>query len=534
MKYKVLYRKYRPTDFENIIGQDYIVTTLKNSIIHNNISHAYIFSGPRGTGKTTTAKVFSKAINCLEPVNGAPCGKCEFCQNFQENPDIIEIDAASNNGVEEIRNLIDNIKLAPTNGKYKVYIIDEVHMLTESAFNALLLTLEEPPAHSIFILATTNIEKVPITILSRCQRFDFQKITVECITERLKKICELEDIKITPDALEEIAYLSEGGMRDALSLLDQLSKSGEEITIEFVDENIRTVSLKNIKELLDTLENNDSEKCLNLINEYRNRSVDYKTLVKKMIDVAAKRAKQIKLTSKYTRLTFTDYKKLILNLADSITKININVDSYTILEMLLLEFLNSTTKPLDVEKKVIIKEAIKENQDANLNASNLIEDEQNSERYDNNDVSKNINNELIDIRINNCFVDAQKKILENTKNDINDIINDVNTPGEVKSILLDSVLVAASPKNLIFTTTNEHSANKANKMLNKIESSIKNVKNIEYKVIFITTERWQEERNKYVENLKANKKYSYIEESEVIHEETKISDVFDPSKVEII
>ncbi len=536
MKYKVLYRKYRPTDFENIIGQDYIVTTLKNSVIHNNISHAYIFSGPRGTGKTTTAKVFSKAINCLEPKDGAPCGKCEFCQNFQENPDIIEIDAASNNGVEEIRNLIDNIKLAPTNGKYKVYIIDEVHMLTDSAFNALLLTLEEPPSHSIFILATTNIEKVPITILSRCQRFDFQKITVDCITDRLKQICELENIKITSDALEEIAYLSEGGMRDALSLLDQLSKSGEEITIEFVDENIRTVSIKNIKELLDTIENNDSEKCLNLLNEYRNRAVDYKTLVKKLIDVAAKRAKKIKLTSKYTRLSFEDYKKLILNLADSITKININVDSYTILEMILLEFLNPTIKPLENKKEELTIENDQKNADSEFIFSSSNE---NSEEKIENGLSKNIsskefNTDLITIRINNCFVDAQKKLLENTKKEINDIINDVNTSGEIKSILLDSVLVAASPKNLIFTTPNDHSANKANKMLNKIENAIRNAKNMEYKVIFITPERWQKEREKYVENIKAHKNYSYIEESEVIHEETKISDVFDPSKVEII
>ena len=222
MKYKVLYRKYRPNNFENIIGQHYIIKTLKNSIINNNISHAYIFSGPRGTGKTTTAKVFSKAINCSNPVDGSPCEKCEFCTNFHENPDIIEIDAASNNGVDEIRNLIDNIKLTPTNGKYKVYIIDEVHMLTTSAFNALLLTLEGPPAHSIFILATTNIESVPITILSRCQRFDFQKITIDDIVKRLSEICKLENIDIEDDALTEIAYLSEGRMRDALSLLDQL------------------------------------------------------------------------------------------------------------------------------------------------------------------------------------------------------------------------------------------------------------------------------------------------------------------------
>ena len=234
MNYKVLYRKYRPNNFDNIVGQDYIITTLKNSIIHNNVSHAYIFSGPRGTGKTSTAKVFSKAINCLQKDNGSPCDNCEFCRSFQENPDIIEIDAASNNGVDEIRNLIDNIKLTPSNGKYKIYIIDEVHMLTTSAFNALLLTLEEPPSHAIFILATTNIENVPITILSRCQRFDFQKITVENIVNKLTEICHKENIDAEETALIEIASISEGGLRDALSILDQMSKNIQLITFDFV------------------------------------------------------------------------------------------------------------------------------------------------------------------------------------------------------------------------------------------------------------------------------------------------------------
>ena len=284
MNYKVLYRKYRPNNFENIVGQDYIIRTLKNSVINDNISHAYIFSGPRGTGKTSTAKVFSKAINCLNPVEGSPCGNCEFCANFQENPDIIEIDAASNNGVDEIRSLIDNIKLTPSNGKYKVYVIDEVHMLTTSAFNALLLTLEEPPSHAIFILATTNIENVPITILSRCQRFDFQKITVDNIVKKLIEICKIENIKADEDALTEIAYLSEGGLRDALSLLDQLSKNNQTITLELVEKQIKTISQKSIIELLDLIESNNVEKFLDHISSYEKRAIDYKTLIKKIKD----------------------------------------------------------------------------------------------------------------------------------------------------------------------------------------------------------------------------------------------------------
>ena len=246
MNYKVLYRKYRPDSFDSLIGQKHIVEILKNSIKENRLAHAYLFSGPRGTGKTSTARILAKAINCRNNKSGFACGECDSCLTFNGNPDIIEIDAASNNGVDEIRELINNVKIMPTSLKYKVYIIDEVHMLSASAFNALLLTLEEPPEHVVFILATTNLESVPITIVSRCQRFEFHRITEDDIVDRLKYVCDSEGIKYEEDGLREIAILADGGLRDALSILDQLSKNEEVITNTLVSNEIGSISNKKI------------------------------------------------------------------------------------------------------------------------------------------------------------------------------------------------------------------------------------------------------------------------------------------------
>ncbi len=517
MNYKVLYRKYRPNDFENVIGQDYIIKTLKNSIINNNISHAYIFSGPRGTGKTSTAKVFAKAINCLNQKNGSPCGTCEFCKNFLENPDIIEIDAASNNGVDQIRDLIDNIKLTPSNGKYKVYIIDEVHMLTTSAFNALLLTLEEPPTHAIFILATTNIENVPITILSRCQRFDFQKITINDIVTAMKDICQKEKINITDEALNEIAYLSDGGMRDALSLLDQLSKNKEEITIDLVENQIKTVSRKSIDTIINSLENNDIETFLKTINDFRIRSVDYKTLCKKIIDGLSNKVKDLKKKNNFNRLTFLDYKNLIIALSDSLIKININVDSYTILEMIFLEYFNNDRKENNKNKDDKPKVEL---------INNVIDNK-------NNNITNDINN-LIKKRINNCFVNAKKEYLEQMKKQINDVCNYVDINGKIKSIFLDSVVVASSDKYVILTSSSSMAEN-ANEILDDIEKELERIIKKKYYLIFLTSDEWNNEKNEYIKNIKNGKKYSIIPEVIKSEEEVnKINSVFDSSKVEII
>ena len=334
MDYKVLYRKYRPDSFNKIMGQDYTINILKNAIINNKLAHAYIFNGPRGTGKTSTAKILAKTINCENPTNGEACGECETCKNIKNNPDIIEIDAASNNGVDEIRELIDNVKIAPSYSKYKVYIIDEVHMMTQSAFNALLLTLEEPPKHIIFILATTNIENVPITILSRCQKFDFKKISIEAIKENLKMICEKENINITSEAIDEIAYLSEGGMRDALSILDQLSSESAEITIDLISKSFGSVPNVIIQDIVKALDDNDFKVLKISIDKLKNTNLDYKIFLKKLIDLLSEKAYQ---NNNYLNIEII--KNITFDLIKIINNYNININPFILIELTLLEYI---------------------------------------------------------------------------------------------------------------------------------------------------------------------------------------------------
>ena len=238
--YKALYRKWRPKYFKDVVGQSHVTETLKSEIEKNKISHAYLFTGSRGTGKTSSAKIFAKAVNCLNPKGGEPCGKCEICTEFDNDNliDILEIDAASNNGVENIRSMREEVVFAPAKCKYRVYIVDEVHMLSTGAFNAFLKVLEEPPAHVIFILATTEAHKIPLTILSRCQRFDFYRIKNEDIAKRLEYICKKEKIKIDENSLKLISSAADGAMRDALSILDQCSN--------VCADNIKEDSVKNL------------------------------------------------------------------------------------------------------------------------------------------------------------------------------------------------------------------------------------------------------------------------------------------------
>lgn len=271
MSYQALYRKWRPSEFDEVKGQDHIVTTLKNQIKADRIGHAYLFCGTRGTGKTTVAKIFAKAVNCLNPVDGSPCNECAMCKaiNSQTSMNVIEIDAASNNGVDNIREIRDEVTYSPTEGRYKVYIIDEVHMLSIGAFNALLKTLEEPPSYVIFILATTEAHKIPITILSRCQRYDFKRITIETIAGRLQELIDREALDVEPKAVQYIARSADGSMRDALSLLDQCVAFylGERLTYDNVLEVLGAVDTSVFSRMLRFIDSGQFVESVRLLEE---------------------------------------------------------------------------------------------------------------------------------------------------------------------------------------------------------------------------------------------------------------------------
>ena len=283
--YQVLYRKYRPKVFSDVVGQEHITSTLSKEIETGKISHAYLFTGSRGTGKTTCAKILSKAVNCLNPVNGNPCNECEICKGLDSGAilDVVEIDAASNNGVDSIRDIRDEINFTPASCKFRVYIIDEVHMLSIGAFNALLKTLEEPPAHVKFILATTEVHKLPVTIVSRCQRFDFKRVSPEAMKKRMEYIADEEGFTADEEALSLIARIADGGMRDALSLLDQCTGHGKHITADIVCDVAGMTGKDHLFALADAAADNNASKALETVNELHANSCDMERLCSDLV-----------------------------------------------------------------------------------------------------------------------------------------------------------------------------------------------------------------------------------------------------------
>lgn len=552
MSYKVLYRKYRPNDFNNVVGQDYTVEMLKNAISTGKHAHAYIFTGPRGTGKTSSAKIFAKALNCEHCVDGNPCNECASCLSFKDSPDIIEIDAASNNGVEEIRELINNVKLVPSNFKYKVYIIDEVHMLTTSAFNALLLTLEEPPSHVVFILATTDIQDVPITILSRCQRFDFKPVNKTAIIERLKHVCSEESIKITDDALEEIALISAGGMRDALGMLDQLSNDDTEITLEMVSDYFGSVSVKKIDELLTSIEENNVEKLLEILKVVKESGTNYTVFIEKLISELRKTAIGIK-SGKYKHdMYFDDIYSMIFDLNECLCNININIDPYVLIEIVLLKYINtgnnsrvglgnnintSTSNLVSDENTVAktFKNAKKEVNTVSIkSAGNNTNADNNGVESHSSSLDSNVNKKKVihkkkvktidlNTRINNCFVECSKDIKVSFAKEWGDFISSLITKDKsLMSLLADTSILAASNTYVLIQSKINSTNELINNSIDDLGKYYEDYSGNKVKFAALTDELWQKEMENYRNNIKNGIKYNYIEEKEEVSEDSNV------------
>lgn len=531
MEYKVLYRKYRPQNFDSLVGQEYTKTLLKNAIKNEHISHAYIFTGPRGTGKTSSAKIFAKALNCLNPKDGNPCNECEMCKSFGTNPDIIEIDAASNNGVDEIREIINNVRLAPANSKYKVYIVDEFHMLSTSAFNALLLTLEEPPSNVVFILATTDIQSVPITVLSRCQRFDFKPIVVDDIVNRLNYVCNEEKIDITDAALKEIAYMSNGGMRDALSILDQISSRNTKIDVDDVTSNFGSISNKKVKEFMDVFTSGDVKGTLELLKEFKNNGIDVRILIEKLIDRIKSILIDIKLDNYNGILDFDMLYSMVFELNRVLQEIKSNIDPYNFLEIVILKYFpgnkisNKDVKAPVEEKKIVTAFEIEQKVEEKPTKENISQEIKESKESEINNEAPIVNEKKahfnIDARINNTFVGAQKKYLLELKEKWDDfVIYESNANKLLLSYIVDTELVAASNNYAVLVNKINNTNDLINENIESVEKDFKIFFGREYKLVSISPKVWEEARNKYITNLKSGYKYTMMDDSIIIEENT--------------
>ena len=525
MSYLALYRKYRPIDFDNVYGQEEVVTVIKNAINNNMVSHAYLFCGPRGTGKTTIAKIIARMVNCEGLVDGKPCGKCYNCVNFLNSNDIVEIDAASNNGVDEIRELRDKVNLVPSNAKYKVYIIDEVHMLTTQAFNALLKTLEEPPAHVIFILATTEPHKIPLTIASRCQKFRFTKIDSKKIVDRLREISKLENIVVDEDALYEIARISDGGMRDAINFLDQLvAYDNKKITLDDIYKVNGSVSYSDIYLLLKSIVDNDKIEIIKFFDTFDNSGKDINKFVSELIlflkDVILYR--NVKILSdievKNENIVLVSELYDSKNIYELIERLNEVQNVLRVSTHGCILFMTTILKFSDnyFEKKInVLEENTKVNlvkNDKNIVTSseinNKIIDKGNDTDANNNEKNK-ITTENINIRINNALATANKESLKKIKEQwslIDEYLYD-DEYSVVAGLLKDSIPVVASEKYIIVSNTLESVANRINENFSLVDAFLLKIFKNKVLIVCMSNDNWSKEKSKYISNIKNGIKY---------------------------
>lgn len=518
MEYISLYRKYRPKTFSDVVGQEVVVKILKNSILNNKISHAYIFSGPRGTGKTSIAKIFSKAVNCLNTTDGDLCNNCENClQNIDEEIDIIEIDAASNNGVDEIREIRNNVKLMPVHLKYKVYIIDEVHMLSTSAFNALLKTLEEPPKHVIFILATTEFNKIPATVISRCQKFDFKKITNKQIEDRLKYILEQEKKSLNGEVISLIAKLSDGGLRDAINMLDQvISLEKENVTVDDVYNLIGDISEKNIIILLENIVSGNIKETLKNINEYYEEGKNFinicerlQLLIRNIIifnntDNYFDKEYEKKLLD-FSHIELEYCEKMSDELFNLINELKRTNNQKIITE---ISFLKMCLMQNKKEEKNIDKIETKNNSKDN-EIPIIIEEKQNEEKEKNKS-----------IKINNVFCGPSKELKNNfVKNyeKLKEFLS-IKEYNSLVNLLLKATPQIVTKTNVLFTFKNNFDIVLFDNKIEEIQDLLRKIFGKKYSVVAVNNEEYSNILKEYKKNIDSGKIYKYIEEP---HIETK-------------
>ncbi len=536
MEYQALYRKYRPTKFSDVVDQESILKIITNSIKEGKISHAYLFSGPRGTGKTTIAKLLAKTVNCLNLNKDLSiCGQCENCIDILNNSsDIIEIDAASNNGVEEIRELKSKINLVPAKLKYKVYIIDEVHMLSISAFNALLKTLEEPPRHVIFILATTEFYKVPTTIVSRCQCLNFKRISKEGLSKRIRKIADLEKIKITDEAINEITTYADGGMRDALGMLDKLASYSLDLITE--DDFLRInglISQNDLNNFIELILEKKNKEVIETLDKFEDLGLDYLKLVEKILERLRDLIVEHYTEANSNAFNTKDLYDLIFNFNDIYNLLKEATNRKIIVEVKLLEFMNKedfNNKQVNQNNQLISESLSKNSEVRKINQSEknisqeiskndknvILNQKQEGNRIEKEEINYRINDKIKRQRIDNTFAMASKNLknyaiskLEN----LNDYIVD-STYGEVAGLLKDTKVGVVSARNIIFVTKYPTIIKK---LYTKFSLTLKLLKKIfenDYQIVFLTEAEFQEEVKSYKEHLTDKNYYTYQEEKE--------------------